>query len=888
METIEKGGTPGGDVAIAVFLAAVSRPEAEREAFVREACGADERLLSAVLRRLNWEQRMKGFLLTPMLTRERMDRPFAMGESVLRGRYRIVRVAGEGGMSVVYEAWDEKLGRQVALKCPRFEFRKRLTEEARKSLLVNHANVCRVFEIHTEETPTGDVDFLTMEFIEGETLGARLRRVEKRWLRTREGLDVARQICEGLQAVHDAAIVHRDLKAGNVMLSQVGTGSCRAVITDFGIAQDSDVFHSDRRGTPSYLAPELWMGHSATVQSDIYALGVLLYEMEFGCGPFPDGASWRERLYEPPRVPGSDRVSALLKACLAPDPRQRPRRASEVKRRLFQPSRRAMVAAGFAATGCVLAGRWAKENWWPSSIVRLAVLPARGPAGDDWRISTGGFLHDVSYRFQTLRGARRPLVVLDVAQTAKEEAAGFGDAKARMGATHAIVTDVRRDGTDWNVSAALVDATNGQRLREWRPVVSGRSLDDQIFALQTRVVQDSIEELRLQAKPRAQDLTPAVYADYTQGVYLARVDYENAQRAIPYFERVIAAAPDSALGYAGLAEALIGTVYQSGDTSLHTRALAALERAERLDPELAHVHLVRGRLNHFMGQFQRARADFQRAAELDPNDAQALLGIGWELHYLGRNREAETPFRMAMERHPSYYKPYLDAGIFYYELRNFQRAEQLWREAMRLHPTNSRIQLNLAVLCVETDRLVEAERFVQASLQASRTLAAVELFGDIRERQDRNAEAIAAYEEALRVGPPLYKTWGALAMVYRKVGDEANATRVFRRGLEQAEDGVAASPRDPERLAWCAYYHAAVGNEARARARVVDTLAVANKPAGRIRKRLVLAFDLLGDREAALGLLAGAPRELLREIARSPGVSPELRKNRRLEEAIRN
>ncbi|MBL8219911.1 MAG: protein kinase [Bryobacterales bacterium] len=872
METKQSTREAGGDVAIAVFLAALSRPVEEREGFVGEACAGDEGLISEVLRRLQWERRMGGFLLTPVLTRERMDRPFAVGDSVLRGRYRIVRVAGEGGMSVVYEAMDEKLRRRVALKCPRFEFRKRLTEEARKSLQVNHANVCRVFEIHTEETQTGDVDFLTMEYIEGETLAARLERVEKRWLRSKEGMAVARQLCLGLSAVHGAGIVHRDLKAGNVMLD-AGTG--RAVIMDFGIAQDGAMLFSEVRGTPAYVAPELWMGRRATVQSDLYALGVLLYEMEHGRVPFVEGTSWKERLHEVPRVGGSDGVSRAMTACLQPDAGRRPRSVSDVERMLFGRSRRGLLVAGV----CVAAGVWVKELGWPSSTVRLAVLPARGPADGEWAIAANGFLHDVSYRFKTLRRTRRPIAVFDVGQAAKDEVRGTAQAKATLGATHAMVTEVRRDGADWHVAARLVTADGGT-LRAWQGGTG--SLLEQLFALQSRVVRETIEELRLQGEARRQDLPPAVYADYTQGVALARTENRSAHLAVPYFERVIAAVPDSALGYAGLAEALIGMVYASGDQSLQTRALAALEKAERLDPELAHVHLVRGRLNHIMGSFERARADFQRASELDPNDVQPLLGIGWELHYLGRNTEAEVPFRAAMDRSPGYYKPYADAGVFYYELRNLPRAEQLWREALRLYPGNMRIGLNLAILCFETDRLVEAERYVEISLQGKRTLAGLELLGDIRERQGRDAEAIAAYEEAVRVGPPLYKTWGALALVYRKVRDEENARRAFGRGLEEAEGGVAASPRDPDRLAWCAYYHAALGNEGRARARIADTLAV-GAPAGRIRKRLVLAYDLLRDTGGALRMLEGAPVELLREIARSPGLSPELKGSRLLE-----
>jgi hypothetical protein len=168
-----------------------------------------------------------GFLLKPVLARERTDSPFAVGE-ILLGRFRVLRVTGEGGMAVVYEAFDEKVEHRIALKCPRLEFRNRLSPEAAKSLRVNDANVCRVFEVHTAETDTGDIDFLTMEFLEGETLAARLTHAPRRWLETPEGKEIAHQICAGLQAAHAAGVVHRDLKPGNVMLSTAAEGRPRA------------------------------------------------------------------------------------------------------------------------------------------------------------------------------------------------------------------------------------------------------------------------------------------------------------------------------------------------------------------------------------------------------------------------------------------------------------------------------------------------------------------------------------------------------------------------------------------------------------------------------------------------------------------------------------
>src|SRR5262249_35192889 len=157
----------------------------------------------------------------------------------------------------------------------------------------------------------------------------------------------------------------------------------------------------------------------------------------------------------------------------------------------------------------------------------------------------------------------------------------------------------------------------------------------------------------------------------------ARVDYENAEKAMPYFERVIAEAPDSPLAYAGLAEALLQSEYATGNKALEGRAIMMLAKAEQLDPEQAHVHLMAARLNAFNGRYERAYADSRRAAEIDPTDVEAYIEMGYALALLGRYAEAEAAFQAGIRAQPYYYKPYLDAGLLSYEVGNITKAEDL-------------------------------------------------------------------------------------------------------------------------------------------------------------------------------------------------------------------
>ena len=197
-------------------------------------------------------------------------------------------------MGVVYEALDEKLNVTRALKCAKLGFDSHLPPEARNALRVTHPNVCRIFEIHSAETRDGPVDFLSMELIEGGTLSSHLK--EQGALPATQALDVALQICAGLEAAHAQDLLHRDLKSNNVLLTKDNKGRLRAVVTDFGLAQeqaapDSGPAASRVAGTPAYLAPERWRGRPATVASDIYALGIVLHELVVGHRPkLPEGA----------------------------------------------------------------------------------------------------------------------------------------------------------------------------------------------------------------------------------------------------------------------------------------------------------------------------------------------------------------------------------------------------------------------------------------------------------------------------------------------------------------------------------------------------------------------------------------------------------------------
>lgn len=887
-EKVQSGSRETGEVAVAIVLAALSRPAGERSEFIREACSHDLALAAEVGRRVEWEERMKGFLLEPLFSRERLDHPFATGDALLEGRFHILGIAGEGGMGVVYEAFDRKLDCRVALKCPHYEFRKRLPPEAMKALSVAHPNVCRVFGVHTAALPGGEVDFFTMEFLAGETLGARLERERpERWLESSEGRLIAQQICDGLAAVHAQGIVHRDLKASNVMLSVGRSGETRAVIMDFGIAQGTDLFSSNVRGTPAYLAPELWRGQPATVASDIYALAVLLYEMASGRKPFAEGVSWEQRFKAvPPPATAREPLRSALARALDPDPARRFPSVDAFQRALWNRSRRWLIGGVAAsAAGAVLL----KERFWPASPVRLAVLPpGLGDGAATAAPLVSGFAHDLSYRFKTLRGTQRPFFVFSATQSSSDGVKDAAAARTLFGATHALTSDIRRVDGNWRLNVTLTESGSPRPLRSWQRAAPPSGLAAELFALQSSVVEESLQALALRTEAKRQSLSGEAYADYLQGLHLARVDYENAAKAIPHFERVIEKAPDSALGYAGLADALLSARYSlTLDSGFESRALTALTRAEQLDPESAHVQFISGRLSFTAGHYERAYASYRRASELDPNDAEAYMEMGRALGMVNRLPEAEAAFQKAFAVQPGYYKPHLLAGGFYYAQRNFPAAEREWLEAVKLAPDQTRARLNLASLYLTTRRLAEGERQVRESLAVKRTRSALELLAAVHQLAGRHQESVAALEEAVRLGPNYYKTWVGLAEAYQRVKREADAQRTWRRGLEDTVAGLSENPRDADRIAWCAFYHAKLGEKAAAHARAVQAWSVAIPAMHSVRKRLVITYDLVGDLDAALRLLADAPAELVKQLVSEGEASSRLQRDARFQQLLK-
>lgn len=329
-----------------LFDSALALDSKERKAFLDEACGDDSSLRQEVETLLAHRQ-PTGHLI-PTLAHEAArllphNKSFASNGArfipgtVLANRYRIIGLLGKGGMGEVYRADDLKLSQSVALKFlpAKLEHDKsmldRFHREVRIARQISHPNVCRVFDI-------GEIEgqhFLSMEYIDGEDLSTLLRRISR--LPSDKAVEVACQLCSGLAAAHQEGVLHRDLKPANVMID----GRGRAKITDFGLAGLAEEFKGNevRAGTPAYMAPEQLAGKEVSIKSDIYSLGLVLYELFTGKKVF-EAATLEDLLRQretskPPSL--SDHVKEIdplvervILRCLESDPQDRPSSVAQI------------------------------------------------------------------------------------------------------------------------------------------------------------------------------------------------------------------------------------------------------------------------------------------------------------------------------------------------------------------------------------------------------------------------------------------------------------------------------------------------------------------------------------------------------------------------------
>jgi tetratricopeptide (TPR) repeat protein len=733
-----------------------------------------------------------------------------------------------------------------------------------------------VYDLHSVSTELGEVEFVTMEFIEGETLSDRIRRSGA--LSPGEAREIAVQVCAGLAQAHRQGVVHGDLKCSNIILAAGLEGRTRAVITDFGLAtmklpETNESIPGQQGGSFDYMAPELFSGAAVSALSDLYALGVVFHVMLTGKVPSPvkkvglgeKGSTLTLGKAIPRRflTRRCEKLPApwgrLVARCLETAPEDRFSSAEEVMERLETPEgRQRMWFFAAPAAAAILALALWRGREQPGPPVRLAVLPV---AVEGTSLPTAAGLGlELADR---LSGARRGFVVIPPGEAQRNHVDTPERAKTVFSATHVLRTRLRNSAAQMIVEASVIDTGSGQALGNLRGVYA---LND--IALVAKALTATVTgAFRLRTGVPLEVVAVAAYPFYIQGLTLLRRDDVSADEAIPFFQKAIEIDPRSALPYAGLAEAQLQKFHRSYGHDWLDAAAQSIAKAESLNADSAPVLLASGLSKQQHGWYEQAARDFSRALELTPNNVEAWKRLADVYREMNRPDEAIATYQNAIRAEPAYYAPYYELGRFYHFRGELSQAEQLFRRVTAIAPGLGAGYTQLGVTLDEQGHFPEAEQALLTALRLQETSPVLTDLGTLYYHADRYGEAARYFERSLSLQPPTTVRYEDLGDAYRQLGRLEEAAAAYRRAQALAESDVIQNPREPLARANLARITAELGERSRAEFEIHQALTVA--PENTMVMRLsVLTFEKLGERERALEVLARAPPQVLETLSR--------------------
>jgi serine/threonine-protein kinase len=644
------------------------------------------------------------------------------------GHYRIVEKIGAGGMGVVYRAHDERLDRDVALKVlPAGTLadeaaRRRFRKEALALAKLNHPNIGTVYDFDTQE----GVDFLVMEFIAGGTLA---NRVAGGALPEKEVATLGAQIATALEEAHEHAIVHRDLKVGNIAI----TPKRQAKVLDFGLAKllqpapsgvpgeslTESVTEAQVAGTLPYMAPEQLQGERVDARTDIYALGVVLYEMATGRRPFQADSPLRLSdaiLHQPPVLPSrlnpniSPALEGIILKCLEKDPGNRYQSAKEVGvdlRRLGVPTSTAVRPVGLARllqrwawaslAGVLLVGIGIGLNvgglrdrfaWGsrPGRIESLAVLPLENLSRDP---DQEYFADGVSEALITDLAKIGALKVISrtSAMHYKGTKKTLPEIARELNVDGVIEGSVQRSGDRVRITAQLIYAPTDRHIwaesyeRDLRDVLALQNEVALAIANEVRIKVTSQEQIRLAS---ARPVNPEAHEAYLRGRFFwNKRTPEGLQKGLKYFEQALEKDQAYALAYAGIADtySLLPFYTNLVPKESFAKAEIAALKALQLDDSLAEAHTSLAYLKCYHDwDWAGAEKEYKRALELNPGYATAHLWYSRYLAATGRVNEAVTELKRAQEFDPLSLVLQANAGMIFYCARQYDKSiEELKR-----------------------------------------------------------------------------------------------------------------------------------------------------------------------------------------------------------------